>query len=292
MTIVIIGLTIGAAMSILDRLVGAMIDMRLQAAAFETARENMEALLSRDSIKDRVDYGVSEVNPDIHWQVVVEPFHEPVNNAMWVRAVSSAGYTDSKGNYEEVELEHWLTNLPGSVVRQIIEQQELEEEYLNLLSGTATGQEEAMVQETTIAYLKQAGLDVDAYTSFLQRQRRQKLNHIAQHGFDDGYWELLDAMQDDENRFLQRLGMNFDAYNAFAQTYEPTLSGWAGSAEAQPSEAAPGLPSDGDRSVADDPTRPSEPAEAGQKVYTREDLPPNIPDGLAQVILDMLNSRQ
>ena len=54
-TIVIIALITGTSMTILDRAVGALNDMRLRNAAFETARQNMEALLSLNSVKDTVE---------------------------------------------------------------------------------------------------------------------------------------------------------------------------------------------------------------------------------------------
>ena len=291
-TIVIVALMIGTAMAILDRLVGALVDMRLHDAAFETARENMEALLSRQNVQDMVEYGVSEVHPEIQWQVVVEPFHEPVDNAMWVRAVSEASYTDSKGEYQTIELTHWLTHLPGHVVRQILLQQEMENEYMNLLLDTAGGQEEAAVQETTIAYLKEAGLDVDAYTSYLERQRRRKLDYISKHGFDSDYPAFIEELRQEEDRFLERLGMDFDKYNEFARTYEPTLVGWNGlmspgsgrtGGTGQPSSPSAGGPPD-----AGQQPRPDEP----RKVWTEQDVRdrfPNIPEELISIVVSLLN---
>lgn len=300
-TIVIIALITGTSMTILDRAVGALNDMRLRNAAFETARQNMEALLSLNSVKDTVEYGISEVHPEIQWQVVVEPFHEPINNAMWVRAVCSAGYTDSKGDYQEIELEHWLTNLPGEVVRQILQQQRAEEEYLNLLSGTASGQDEAAVQETTIAYLQDSGLDVDAYTSFLERQRRQKLEYISKHGFDDGYTEFIEELREQENRFLERIGMDFDKYNAFAKTYEPTYLGWSGSRSSGGGSGASGTDSGGSSTGQGDSSgppdssgsRPQTPTEQPNKVWTADEFRrqfPNIPEELIPIFLQLLNS--
>jgi hypothetical protein len=205
-TIVVVGLIVGSSMTIMDRIIGAMMDMRLRADAFETARQNMELLLSKTSVSDVAEYGVSEVHPDIQWQTVIEPFYEPISNAMWVRAVCSAGYTDSKGQYQELELEHWLTNLQANVVRQILLQQKMETEYLDLMSGTASGQAEAAMQEATISYLTEMGLDVDAYTNFLERQRRQKLEYISKYGFDENYEAFLEELRQAEEEYLRRLG--------------------------------------------------------------------------------------
>ncbi|HDS84260.1 MAG TPA: type II secretion system protein [Phycisphaerales bacterium] len=298
-TIVIVVLMTGTAMTILDRIVGALMDMRLQNAAFETARQNMESLLSLNNVKDTVEYGVSEIHPEIQWQVVIEPFHEPINNAMWVRAICSAGYTDSKGDYQEVELEHWLTNLPGAVVRQILQQQRAEEEYLSLLSGTAAGRDEAAIQETTIAYLEQAALDVDAYTSFLERQRRKKLDYISKYGFDDDYPAFIEELREEENRFLDRIGMDFDKYNDFSRTYVPQYIGWSGSGTSgSDGTLPPGTsgPSDGSAT----PSDPSSPSDGGQqssfddpqKVWTPDDVRkefPGIPEELIPFVVYLMN---
>ena len=74
MTIVVIALIAGSAMTILDNLVGAMLDIRLHADAYETVRQNMETLLSLANVQDTVEYGVSEMHPEIQWQTVIEPF--------------------------------------------------------------------------------------------------------------------------------------------------------------------------------------------------------------------------
>lgn len=224
-TIVVVGLIVGSSMTILDRLIGAMGDMRLRSEAFEIARQNMETLLSETKAADLSEYGTSEICPEVQWQTAIEPFYEPISKKMWIRAVCSAGFNDSKGQYQSIDLEHWLTNLSADVVRQIIQQQKAEDDYLDLLSGTASGQEEAAVQETTMAYLEEAGLDVDKYSDFLDQQRNQKLDYISKKGFDDGYDTLIEELREDENVFLQALGMDFGKYNTFARAYVPQSSG-------------------------------------------------------------------
>ena len=286
-TIVVVGLIVGSSMTILDRLVGAMADMRLRTEAFETARQNMEALLSEANITDRSEYGTNEFVPEIQWQTVVEPFYEPISNRMWVRAICSAGFNDSQGKYQSIDLEHWLTNLSAEVVRQIIQQQQAEQDYLDLLSGTAAGQEEAEAQEATIAYLSEAGLDVDKYTAFLEQQRRNKLDYISKNGFDDGYTAAIDELRENENRFLQTLGMDFDKYNAFAQNYvaQPGAAegadDWTPTADSTPSGSAGESSGDAEPPATTPETK---------KVYGPEDLPPNIPKELIPIFLQLMNS--
>jgi hypothetical protein len=90
--------------------------------AFEVARENMEILLSRNSVKEKVDYGTSNKYPHINWETSVETFDEPVNSEMWVRAVCSAQYVDSNGDEQKVELTHWLTNISKRQMLDILKQ--------------------------------------------------------------------------------------------------------------------------------------------------------------------------
>ena len=285
--IVVVGLIVSSAMAIIDRLVGAMTDMRLRSEAFEIARNKMETLLAQSKVQDLTDYGTSETRPDIQWQTTIEPFYEPITHQMWIRAVSSAGFNDSKGKFQSVDLEHWITNLSPQLVKQILDQQKAEQEYLDLLSGTASGREEALIQETTAAFLAQEGLDVDAYLSFLKRQRQKKLDHLSKYGMDDGYSKLLEQLRQDEDRFLQALGMDFDKYNAFAPTYVPQLDG-------RPLDAtAPSSP-DGSSSP-QDPANPSKETDTPDATAPEDGNPPidwdRIPPELRPLIESLLKQR-
>lgn len=203
-------------MVVMNRYVGVVIDMQLRQQAFELARGNMEQLLSESKLSDTAEFGTSELNPEIEWQILVEPFNEPVRNAMWIRAVCSANFYNSKGELEDIELEHWITNLTPAQIRQIMAQQKAEDEYANLLAGGET----LAIQETTIAYLREEGLDYQAYEQFVKTQNRQKMEYIAKKGYA-GYEDYLETLSREENTFLEDLGMDFDGYNTFATTYVP-----------------------------------------------------------------------
>lgn len=285
--IVVVGLIVSAAMAIIDRLVGAMADLRLRSEAFEIAREKMETLLAQSKVQDLTDYGYSETRPDIQWQATIEPFYEPITNQMWIRAVASAGFNDSKGKFQSIDLEHWITNLSPQLVKQILDQQKAEQEYLDLLNGTASGREEAIIQETTAAFLSQKGLDVDAYLNFLKRQRQKKLDHLSKYGMDDGYYKLLEQLREDEDRFLQALGMDFDAYNAFAPTYVPQLGD-------RPLDAL--TPSGPDGSPpAEDASNPPQDTETPNAAAPDQDNPPidwdRIPPELRPLIESLLKQK-
>ncbi|MDH4201274.1 MAG: type II secretion system GspH family protein [Phycisphaerae bacterium] len=214
--LMLLGIIIGAVMTLMNRYVEAVIDMQLREQAFEIARGNMETLLAESKLSDTSEYGTSETYPDIEWETVVEPFYEPVTNQMWIRAVCSAGFKDSKGEFQDIELEHWITNLTAAQVKQILAQQKVESEYMDLLNGG----EDSVIQETTTAYLEERGLDADAYKRLIEQQRRKKLEYITEKGFD-GYEEFVETLKAEENKFLEDLGMDFDGYNEFAATYVP-----------------------------------------------------------------------
>ena len=204
---------------LMNRYVGAVIDMRLRQQAFELARSNMEILLSESKLSDIYEYGESETNPDIQWETIVEPFYEPYKNRMWIRAVCSAFFVDSKGDDQDVELEHWITNLTAAQIKQILAQQEVESEYMDLLQeGQYTD-----IQETTIYCLEQQSLDVEPYKDFLEQQRRQKLEYLDKNGMK-GYDEFLEELEAEENEFLEyEIGMDFEVYNECTENYVPPV---------------------------------------------------------------------
>ena len=212
--LVLLSMILSSVMVLMNRYVDSVIDLELRQEAFELARGNMEQLLAESKLSDIVEFGDSEQNPEIEWQTLVEPFYEPVTDQMWIRAVCSAGFDDSKGEYENIELEHWITGLTAAQVKQILAQQQVEAEYLDLLAGG----EDSAIQETTSAYLKEEGLDHEAYDRFAEQQKRKKLEYITEKGFE-GYEEYLEKLSEEENKFLEELGMDFDGYNEFATVY-------------------------------------------------------------------------
>lgn len=88
--------------------------------AFEIARENMEKLLTTTSVTEKVDYGVSEKNPNIEWDTTIEPFTAPAGG-MWIRAISSASYHDVNDQPQKVELTCWLTSVPKDIALKIMQ---------------------------------------------------------------------------------------------------------------------------------------------------------------------------
>jgi hypothetical protein len=104
--------------------------MSLRMQAFEVAREKMETLLSRSSVRETVDYGTSLKYPHINWEMNVETFTEPISSEMWVRAVCSAEYIDSEGLEQKVNLSHWLTNVSKKQIMQLLKELEKREKQL------------------------------------------------------------------------------------------------------------------------------------------------------------------
>ena len=214
--LVLLSIILSSVMVLMNRYVDSVIDLQLRQEAFELARGNMEQLLAESKLSDMAEFGDSEQNPEIEWQTLVEPFYEPVTDQMWIRAVCSAGFDDTKGESQNIELEHWITNLNAQQVKQILAQQQVEAEYLDLLAEGAG----SAIEETTLAYLEKEGLDPEAYKRFIEQQKRKKLEYISEKGFE-GYEEYLEKLSEEENKFLEELGMDFDGYNGFAASYVP-----------------------------------------------------------------------
>ncbi len=135
----ILGVLTGSVLVVLNRSVEAVIDGRSRMQAFERARQNMEELLSSNSVTDKAEFGPDELNDDIEWETVIEPFNEPVNSKMWIRATCSASFTDRHGERQRVELTHWLTQLSKTQERQILDQQRRQQEFLDQTEGNPFG---------------------------------------------------------------------------------------------------------------------------------------------------------
>lgn len=109
---------------VIDRCIYSAADSKIKMQAFEVARENMETILSMPSVKEKTQTGSSEKYPGIEWETVVEPFYEPINSQMWLRAVCTASYYNSKGETKSVELIHWLTGLSKEQLLSVLMQQD------------------------------------------------------------------------------------------------------------------------------------------------------------------------
>ena len=111
---------------VINRCMASAADSILRMQAFEVARKNMEELLTSDSVEESVEYGTSEMYPDIQWETAVESFYVPLDAKMWIQANCSAEYIDSEGQVQTVELTHWLTDVSKAELLKILAQKEEE----------------------------------------------------------------------------------------------------------------------------------------------------------------------
>ncbi len=157
---------------VVNNYMASMADSILRMQAFEVARKNMEFLLSSSSVEESVEYGTSELFPDIQWQTVVETFYEPVNAMMWVQAVCSAEYTDSEDEVQTVELTHWLTDLSKAQMLQILARQEREKEQLagEIIETLEEAAEYAGVDEQTIQQWVKNGMKLTEEGYYIMSQ--------------------------------------------------------------------------------------------------------------------------
>jgi len=158
--LVILGLVSSSVLVVINRCMVSAANSALRMRAFEVARENMEALMSKDSIKETVEYGSSDKYPGIEWQTVVETFYEPLTARMWIQAVCSAEYTDTDGEVQTVELTSWLTNVSEEDVRKILEEQQKEDELLaeQIIETEEEAADYAGVDEQTIQQWVENGM--------------------------------------------------------------------------------------------------------------------------------------
>jgi prepilin-type N-terminal cleavage/methylation domain-containing protein len=219
--LLILSMILASVMVVVSQISDGMIDFRSETQAFAVARQNMEKLLSSPTVSDKSEYGILETNPDINWQTAVEPFYEPTSKRMWIRGVCTAAYTDSKGQRKTIELTCWLTGLTAQQIRQILDQQKRTEKWMEQFSQTDYGQQVTEQRKINLAFLKYKGLDVQGYQNFIEQIERRRIDSIAEHGFGEGYEDFAAQLVEDETDFLYRLGINYDEYVNFYETYDP-----------------------------------------------------------------------
>ena len=162
-SLALLALITSTVLVVMNRCIEAAIDSRTKMEAFELARENIEKLLASTSVKDTADFGVSETNPDLNWETVVETFYEPITSRMWVQAVCSGSYIDTKGELQSVELTCWLTDITRKDINKILEQQRREDEYLRELAELDAFGDDAEGMMLHVEYLILTGDYQQAY---------------------------------------------------------------------------------------------------------------------------------
>ena len=148
--LMILALMSSSVLVVINRCITSSTNSVLQMHAFEVARENMETLLSEDSVKETIEYGTSDKYPEIEWTTVVETFYEPITSSMWLRGVCSAEYEDASKKKQTVELTHWLTGLTKEQLLQIMNQQGEELLAAQLLETIEEAADYANVDTQTI----------------------------------------------------------------------------------------------------------------------------------------------
>jgi len=160
--LMILALVSSSVLVVISRCTASAADLALRMQAFEIARDNMEKLLASDSVQEMVEYGSSEMYPDVQWQTVVEMFYEPVTSRMWIQAICSAEYTDTAGEAQTVELTHWLTDLTKKQLLQMAEGKREENRRLaeadQLIKTVEEAAEYAGIDEETVGQWVENGM--------------------------------------------------------------------------------------------------------------------------------------
>jgi prepilin-type N-terminal cleavage/methylation domain-containing protein len=288
----LLGLLIASSLTLTNRYIDTVIDMQMRGQAFEIARSNMERLLSENTLPEMNEYGIHEFYPELDWETMVEPFYEPVTNRMWIRAVCSAGFTDTKGERQDVELEHWIANLTPDQIRMIRAQQKAEEEYMKLLQGG----ELTDTQKATVAFMLQEGLDVEAYRKFIKSQLRRKMEYLSKNSmYDNAYVRFSQQLEAEENAWLENHGFDFDRYNEFAKDFDPAdyelgaYSGYDGSS--RPNTSDPSNPSNAsndpgssDPSGGNSEAPDTNPNDNNNDIFDWSNIPPELVPILEQLL--------
>jgi len=198
--LIILAFVSSSVLVVINRSIASAADSALSMQALEVARENMEALLSKDSAAEMVEYGSSDKYPQIQWQTTVEAFYEPITSRMWIQAVCSAEYTDSSGELQTVELTHWLTDLTKEQLIRLMQEKLKELTAEQLIETAEDAAEYAEVDVETIQQWVDNGMlmteegyyiksELELYKETNGRptpeDRRRQAERLAQQGEDE-----------------------------------------------------------------------------------------------------------
>lgn len=155
---------------VINRCMASAADSAIRMQAFDVARENMEKLLTANSVRQTAKFGTSDKYPQIQWQSVVEAFYEPITQRLWVRGVCSAEYADSAGETQSIELTHWLTDVTKQQMLELLKQLQKEEEQLAamVINTIEEAAEYAGVEVQTIEQWVENGLLTTEDGSFIK----------------------------------------------------------------------------------------------------------------------------
>lgn len=182
----ILALISSSVLVVINRCATSGADAALRMQAFEVARENMEKLLAMQSVKEMVDYGDSDIYPEIAWETVVETFYEPITSRMWLRGVCSAQYIDSEGQEQMVELTHWLTDLDKNQLLDVMSREDEEGQLTaQLIATIEEAAEYAGVGIETIEEWLKNGLLKTGNDSFVRMNLDIYLNNNGQPSDED-----------------------------------------------------------------------------------------------------------
>ncbi len=108
---ILLGLIGSRVVMTIDRCMDATQELTLRRQAFAVARENLEQVLTRLSLEESIEQGVSDQFPAITWETTLETFGEPASGKTWARVICSASFEDENTEPQTVELVHWLTEV-------------------------------------------------------------------------------------------------------------------------------------------------------------------------------------
>jgi prepilin-type N-terminal cleavage/methylation domain-containing protein len=197
---------------VINRGVASMLEGQARAQAFDLARENMEKLLTADSVTDMSEFGTHELNDEIEWETVVEPFDEPVDSEMWIRAVCTASYLDRYDERQTIELVQWLTNVSATIQRQILDQRKREQKFLENMEGNPFGDDPDGLMKYGKA-LESMGEFVRAAAAFLrvamESEDAAQAASALNEALDNAWKELQENGPEEIGPIIEKMKENF-----------------------------------------------------------------------------------
>lgn len=145
--LVIVGFTCGTVLIVINNSLDSMSDQESRLRAIDVARENIESLLAQTSLKEFSETGLSDLYPDIEWSRGIEVVEFQGTSDLWMKAFSTANFYNTDNELEEIEFINWLAPLTDQQQKQVLQDRQKEDEYLEEMQQEELLEEEAADQE-------------------------------------------------------------------------------------------------------------------------------------------------
>lgn len=118
---IIVGMIAGSVMVVINNCIESIDEMCVRQEAFELAKENIEKVLLSSKVKESIESGTSDINPEVECEVKIRAEDSKTEDGgMWVQATITSTFKDENNKPQTIEFNTWLTKLTEAEEKQLL----------------------------------------------------------------------------------------------------------------------------------------------------------------------------